>query len=129
MRAHGPVLGVLVVVLGVTGCGGSGGGTAASGAAASGATSTPAAGGGAAGGAVEVKSFAFTPPTVTVPAGSTVTWTFADTAAHNVRAADGTFTSPDLTAGKTYQQKFPKAGTYKYLCGIHQYMTGTVTVT
>lgn len=81
--------------------------------------------------AVEIVSYAFTPKALTVRAGTTVTWTERDEdvagkGAHTV-AGDG-FTSALLAKGATYSHTFEMPGTYEYICGIHNYMTGTVTV-
>jgi plastocyanin len=77
---------------------------------------------------VEIKNFAFSPANLTVAKGTKVTWKFEDSAAHTVKADDGSFTSPALSGGKTYSYTFTKTGTFKYICSIHQYMTATVTV-
>lgn len=83
--------------------------------------------------AVTIKNFTFMPATLTVKAGTTVTWTNADTTAHNIRFADKSIPmSPDITAGggqATYSHTFTAPGTYPYICGIHNYMTGTIKVT
>ena len=75
-----------------------------------------------------VKNFSFMPMSLTVPAGTTVTWTFDDSSKHTVTAKDKSFASPDLGSGQTYQHTFTTAGTYPYICSIHQYMTGTIVV-
>jgi plastocyanin len=80
------------------------------------------------GDAVTVKNFSFAPMSLTVPVGSTVTWTFDDSAKHTVTAKDKSFSSPDLSSGQTYKHIFTTAGTYQYICSIHQYMTGTIVV-
>jgi plastocyanin len=77
---------------------------------------------------VEVKNFAFSPAALSVPVGAKVTWTFDDAAQHTVKADDGSFSSAPLNNGKTYSFTFNKAGAYHYICTIHQYMTGTITV-
>jgi plastocyanin len=41
---------------------------------------------------------------------------------------DGTFHSPALDEGDTYQFKFDKPGVYKYICSIHPKMRATITV-
>jgi plastocyanin len=79
-------------------------------------------------GAVTIKDFAFAPGSITVPAGSTVTWTNQDSASHTVTADDGSFDSKALATGATFSQAFPKAGTYTYHCSIHTSMTATVVV-
>jgi plastocyanin len=80
--------------------------------------------------AVNVSNFAFAPATLTVPAGTTVTWTNKDEEPHTVVSSDGsTFHSPGLDTGKTYSFTFPNAGTFDYVCSIHPMMHGTVVVT
>lgn len=101
-------------------------------AAACGSGSTPAStasstGGGTA--AVVIKSFAYTPQTITVKAGTTVTWTNQDSAQHTVTSTDGISTSANVTnafdsglfnQGQTFSFTFSKAGTYFYECTIHK---------
>ncbi len=81
-----------------------------------------------AGPAVNIENFAFNPPALTVPAGTTVTWTNKDEEPHNVVAEDGTFRSPGLDSQGTFSYQFAKAGTYQYVCGIHPFMKATVVV-
>lgn len=78
--------------------------------------------------AVSIASFAFSPPSLTVKVGATVTWTNNDTVTHTVVADDGSFKSGDLGQGASYQFTFKTAGTYTYKCSIHPSMTGTVVV-
>ncbi|MEO8887854.1 MAG: cupredoxin family copper-binding protein [Jatrophihabitantaceae bacterium] len=77
---------------------------------------------------IDVKNFSFNPQTVSVATGTKVTWDFQDSVNHNVTANDKSFKSKDLGKGGSYSYTFNKAGSYSYLCTIHQYMTGTVTV-
>jgi predicted lipoprotein with Yx(FWY)xxD motif/plastocyanin len=96
----------------------------------SGPTGSPAAGGGApATSGVTIADFSFSPGTVTVPVGASVTWTNTGQRPHTVTADDGAFDSGTLRPGATYQQTFTTAGTYTYHCAIHASMVGTVTVT
>lgn len=60
----------------------------------------------------------FEPKTITVKAGSEVTWENKD-GSHTVTADDGSWTSAALTAGKTYSHKFDKPGKYPYYCAFH----------
>ena len=78
---------------------------------------------------VEIVDFAFQPATLTVPAGTTVTWTNAGSAPHTVTADDGSFDSGQLDSGATFQQTFDTAGTFSYFCAIHPRMQATVIVT
>jgi plastocyanin len=78
---------------------------------------------------VNIDSFAFVPATLTVRAGSTVTWTNHDEEPHTVVASDGSFHSPGLGTGGTFSHTFATAGTFDYVCSIHPMMHGTVVVT
>jgi plastocyanin len=81
--------------------------------------------------AVTIQNFAFSPASITVKKGTTVTWTNQDSTAHTVTETDGQTgpASGDLGTGKSYSFTFNTAGTFKYHCSIHTNMTGTVTVT
>lgn len=116
----------LIVALGllVFGCGGSGGAATTVSTAAT--TATTGAPSGAA--TVVLKGFAFSPASITIKVGETVTWENQDGAAHNVIADDGSFKSADFGQGKTFSFTFTKAGTYPYSCHIHPDMKGTVVV-
>ena len=78
---------------------------------------------------VNIDSFAFVPATLTVRAGSTVTWTNHDEEPHTVAASDGSFHSPGMGTGGKFSHTFATAGTFDYVCSIHPMMHGTVVVT
>ena len=78
---------------------------------------------------VSIKDFAFDPAALTVPVGTSVTWTNNDSTAHTVTSDDGTWDSGRIDVGGTYSHVFDQAGTFTYHCGIHTSMTGTITVT
>lgn len=78
---------------------------------------------------VTIDGFAFAPVTLTVTAGTTVTWTNRDEEPHTVAASDGSFHSPGMGTGATFTHTFPTAGTFDYVCSIHPMMRGTVVVT
>lgn len=88
-------------------------------------------GGATAGGStVTIEGFAFKPDTITVSAGTEVVWTNKDDAAHNVKPSGDLFpTSPNIVGDTTFEHTYDKAGSFPYVCGIHNYMTGTVVVT
>jgi len=77
---------------------------------------------------VSIKDFAYSPQTITVHAGTTVTWKNLDDEPHTVRGADAQIRSDALDQDESYSVKFDKAGTYKYGCSIHPKMSGTVVV-
>lgn len=78
---------------------------------------------------VDMKNFTFSPQSLTVKVGTTVTWTNMDSAGHDVKAADGSWGSDTLNNGQSYSHLFDKAGTYPYVCTFHPKMVGTITVT
>jgi amicyanin len=107
----------LALVLAAAGCGGGGdGGGDTSETTAPGTKGIP----------VTVDDFKYQPKTVTITAGETVTWTFAEGVPHNVKG-DG-LASPTLSKGKSWSYTFTKAGTYNYICTLHPAMKGTVEV-
>jgi amicyanin len=82
-----------------------------------------------AGPAVSIKDFKFDPATLTVPVGTTVTWTNQDEEPHAIAAKDGSFHGPGMDTHGTYSFTFNTPGTFDYICSIHPFMTGTVVVT
>jgi plastocyanin len=79
---------------------------------------------------VSIQHHMFMPATITVPVGTTVTWTNEDGAPHTVTSdGKGLFSSGWKLKGAHYAFAFTKAGTYPYHCSIHKGMHGTVVVT
>lgn len=78
---------------------------------------------------VNLSNMSFTPNSLTVPVGTSVTWTNKDAVTHTVTSDTGLFDSGNLTSGSKYTYTFPTAGTYAYHCKIHAGMTGTIVVT
>jgi plastocyanin len=85
---------------------------------------------GAASAEVKIDNFTFGPATLTVAAGTTVTWTNRDDIPHTVVSADDpkTFKSKVLDTDEKFSYRFAKPGTYPYFCSIHPKMTGKVIV-
>ncbi len=77
---------------------------------------------------VEIKNYAFLPATLTVPLGTTVTWTNRDDDLHTVTSSEKAFASPGLDAGEAFSYTFSIPGTYAYHCALHPHMTGVVIV-
>jgi plastocyanin len=77
---------------------------------------------------VFIQGMAFGPATITVSAGTTITWTNKDAVGHTVTSTSGLFDSGLINANATYSHMFSAAGTYPYTCTIHPLMTGTVVV-
>ena len=77
---------------------------------------------------VKIDNFSFGPLTLTVPVGSTVTWTNRDDIPHTVVSTEGVFKSKVLDTDEKFSFTFSKAGSYPYFCSIHPKMTGKVVV-
>jgi len=80
---------------------------------------------------VTIKDFAFAPQTITVKAGTKVTWKNADGAVHQLASTDsmqttaaitGLFSSSALNQGQSFSFKFKTKGTFFYECTIHASM-------
>jgi plastocyanin len=77
---------------------------------------------------VKIDNFVFGPQTLTVPVGTTVTWTNSDDIPHTAVSTDGVFKSKVMDTDEKFSYKFTKAGTYSYYCSVHPKMTGKVVV-
>ena len=79
---------------------------------------------------VQIDNYSFTPGTLTVPVGTTVTWTNHDETPHTVVSADTprSFKSSGLDTDDKFSVTFTKPGSYSYLCTVHPYMTGKIVV-
>jgi plastocyanin len=82
----------------------------------------------AANAAVNIDNFVFGPQTITVPVGTTVTWTNKDDIPHTSVSTEGVFKSKVLDTDENFSYTFTKPGTYPYYCTIHPKMTGKVVV-
>jgi plastocyanin len=79
--------------------------------------------------AVSIHNFTFTPQTLTVKTGTTVTWTNGDDIPHGIGSENNAFArSKALDTDDSYSFTFITPGTYKYFCYVHPYMTGTIVV-
>ena len=75
-----------------------------------------------------ISDFVFTPSTITIHVGDTVTWTNVGPTAHTATANDGSFDTGTLQKGQSGSHTFTSAGTFAYICKIHPFMHGTVVV-
>jgi len=80
--------------------------------------------------AVTMANYAFSPASITVHVGDTITWTNTDQAPHDVTTTSGPVSihSSMLMKGQSWQYSFTTAGTYSYICSIHPDMRATVVV-
>jgi plastocyanin len=77
---------------------------------------------------VRIDNFSFGPTELTVPVGTTVTWTNHDDIPHTVVSTDKVFKSKVLDTDDRFSFTFSDPGTYPYFCSIHPKMTGKVVV-
>ena len=77
---------------------------------------------------VKIDNFSFGPGEITVPVGSTATWTNRDDIPHTVVSTDGVFKSKVMDTDEKFSFTFTKPGTFPYFCSIHPKMTGKVVV-
>ena len=80
----------------------------------------------AASGSVQMRDFSFSPATITVDVGDSVTWVNAGEEPHNAVGDD--FSTSLLDAGESGSKSFSSAGTFSYICTVHPQMKGTVKV-
>jgi LPXTG-motif cell wall-anchored protein len=77
---------------------------------------------------VTISDFEFAPPSVTIDAGDTITWTNDGPTPHSATADDGSFDTGIFNAGQSRSHTFDEAGTFAYFCTPHPNMRGTITV-
>jgi len=81
------------------------------------------------GSSITIHNFAFSPATVTVAPGATISVHNEDQVAHTLTATGGTFNTGDVSPGMTVTFKAPSTpGRYPYICSIHSFMSGTLIV-
>ncbi|MGH2414793.1 MAG: cupredoxin domain-containing protein [Microcystaceae cyanobacterium] len=78
---------------------------------------------------VKIRNFKFEPATVTIAVGETVQFINVDEEPHTATSTDGTFNSKALDTNQTWNYTATKPGTFPYICSIHPFMKGTLTVT
>jgi plastocyanin len=79
--------------------------------------------------AVSISNFTFDPPTLTVKAGTTVTWTNKDDIPHGIAWTNNAFVrSKPLNTDENASFTFTTPGTYRYFCYIHPHMVATIVV-
>ncbi len=77
---------------------------------------------------VTIDNFTFTPPELTVAAGTTVKWVNHDDIPHTVVDKNKAFRSKALDTDDAYSFTFASAGTFDYFCGLHPHMVGKIIV-
>jgi plastocyanin len=79
-------------------------------------------------GSITITDFKFTPASITVDVGDTVTWTNQGRTPHSATAGDGSFDTGTFPRGQSRSHTFDAAGSFSYICTPHPFMKGTVTV-
>jgi plastocyanin len=77
---------------------------------------------------VTIRNFMFSPTTLTVKTGATVTWNNQHNEPHTVVSDAGLFRSGAFDTDESFSFRFDKPGTYHFTCSIHPMMVGTVVV-
>jgi plastocyanin len=78
--------------------------------------------------AVSIQNYAFSPSTLTVSAGTTITWTNQDSVSHTITSDSGAFDSGSIASGNTNSYTINTPGTYSYHCSIHPSMKASIIV-
>jgi plastocyanin len=137
-RTVGAVLALLLLTIGLAACGSDDDTTASSDSPGTSAAASDDAGGYGGGGGdaaeqgeedeVYAKDFAFSPKTLTVEKGATVTFENQDGTAHTFTGDDGSFDAGTVEPGKKATHTFDEAGSFSFHCEIHPSMKGTIEV-
>lgn len=77
---------------------------------------------------VTIQNGSFSPASLNVTVGTTVTWTNKANTTQSVVSDSGLFNSGNLTNGMSYNYTFNQTGTYPYHSSINPSMTGTIVV-
>lgn len=78
---------------------------------------------------VAIQNNAFTPVTLNIQVGTTVTWINRDPHSQEVTSDNGLFNSGNLTNGQSFNYTFNQTGTYPYHSSINASMDGKIVVT
>ena len=77
---------------------------------------------------IEIHNMKFTPATLTVPAGTKVTWVNEDNSPHTVTDKGKVFRSAGLDTKDSFSYTFESPGEFTYICTIHPMMVGKIVV-
>ena len=78
---------------------------------------------------VEISNMKFSPTTLTIKAGDTVSWKNKDRMPHTATAKNKAWTTASLGNGSSGTVTFDEKGTHAYICRFHPGMKGKVVVT
>ncbi|HEX3974699.1 MAG TPA: cupredoxin family copper-binding protein [Solirubrobacteraceae bacterium] len=77
---------------------------------------------------VTIADFHFSPAATTIHVGDTITWSNSGPSSHTATASNGSFNTGVLKKGQSASHTFTQPGTFAYVCQIHPFMHGTITV-
>ena len=77
---------------------------------------------------IKIDNFIFTPASVTIKPGDTVTWVNGDDIPHSIVDKNTKFRSKPLDTNDKFSMVFNEAGTVDYFCGFHPHMLGEIIV-
>lgn len=77
---------------------------------------------------ITIDNFSYSPATLTIHAGQSVTWVNHDDVPHTVTANDKSFDSKAMDTDARYTHVFTTPGTYAYFCAVHPHMTAQIIV-
>src|SRR5262249_44911002 len=80
-------------------------------------------------GTVKTLDYAFQPVRISIPVGTTLTWSNQGAVIHTATAADGSFDTGDIPAGASASVTFNSAASITYNCSPHPWMIGQIVVT
>ncbi len=77
---------------------------------------------------VTIDNFVFSPMSLEVQRGATVTWVNKDDIPHVVASTTGKFKSRAIDTDGSFSFTFAEPGVYEYYCSVHPKMTGKIVV-
>lgn len=77
---------------------------------------------------VVIQQMTYSPSSINVKVGDSVTWTNRDDREHAITAEDGSFASAKIAPGESFSHTFTRPGSYPYGCKFHPREKGSVTV-
>ena len=77
---------------------------------------------------IDISGMAFSPNSITISVGDTITWTNLDSMSHTATGDNSEFDSGTLGKDQSFSFTFTTTGTYTYHCAFHSGMTATIIV-
>jgi plastocyanin len=77
---------------------------------------------------ITIQNTTFSPTTLNIKTGTTVTWINKDNETQNIVSNSGIFDSGNLTTNQSYNYTFNQSGSYPFHSTINTNLTGTIVV-